>query len=185
MVSPVHAGAVQGRADQRAHRAGSDDESLDIGRACPAASPKTRCRRVDPDLDDGPAGRVDAGLGVGPLADPQGLLQQIAQHPSRIAGALGRAQRLAHLAEDLALADGHRVEPADDGEQVRDRPVLVVHVEVLGQVLERHAGGRRQRRPEVGQAAVEGRDIGVQLDPVAGGQGQHLADVLAGPGPAR
>ena len=46
------------------------------------------------------------------------------------------------LAEDLALADDHRVEAADHGEQVRDGAVLVVHVEVRSQRLEGHAGWR-------------------------------------------
>ena len=44
-------------------------------------------------------------------------------------------ERLAGLAEDLALADDHRVQPGGDVEQVRDRAVVVVHVEVRHDVL--------------------------------------------------
>ena len=43
--------------------------------------------------------------------------------------------RLAHLAEDLALADDHRVEAGRDREQVRDRGFVVVRVEEVGEVV--------------------------------------------------
>ena len=54
---------------------------------------------------------------------------------------LAQPQRLAGLAEDLALADDHRVEPGGDVEEVGDRAVVVVDVEV------------RQHRRSVGSPA--------------------------------
>ena len=56
------------------------------------------------------------------------------------AGVLRQPQRHADLAEDLALADDHRVQAAGDREQVGDGAVLVVHVEVRRQVVEGDAG---------------------------------------------
>ena len=43
--------------------------------------------------------------------------------------------RLADLAEDLALADDHRVEPGGDAEEVRDRGVVVVRVQEVGELV--------------------------------------------------
>ena len=51
----------------------------------------------------------------------------------RGAFALGGLPRLADLPEDLALADDHRVEPRGDAEEVRDRGVVVVRVELVGE----------------------------------------------------
>ena len=50
---------------------------------------------------------------------------------------------VADLAEDLALADDRRVESGRDREQVRDRGLVVVDVEVAGE--RRRAGGTRDR----------------------------------------
>ena len=92
---------------------------------------------------------------------------------------LRRAQRGADLAEDLALADDHRVEPAGDREQVRDGPVLVVHVEVRGELVDGHAGPPGEQLGGLGDAAVELVDVGVDLDPVAGREHDRLAGVVA------
>src|SRR3546814_3389024 len=48
---------------------------------------------------------------------------------------LAVAQRLTRLTEDLALADDHRVEAGHDVEEVRDRAVVIVHVEAGEQVV--------------------------------------------------
>ncbi len=82
----------------------------------------------------------------------------------------GDLVRLPHLAEDLRLADQHRVEPAGDGEQVLHGARLVVHVKAAVQLLERHPGRTRQHLADLGDAAVEGGRLRVDLDAVAGGE---------------
>ena len=124
-----------------------DDEDPACRRAGRACARRARARPRTREHADA----VDAGLGVGALADAQGLLEQRAQRAAGLAVGLGRAQGVAQLAEDLALADGHRVQAAGDREGVGDRAVLVVHVEVLAQVGERHAGGRRERVADLGR----------------------------------
>ena len=52
------------------------------------------------------------------------------------------------------------------------------HVAVVLELVQGQAGRAAERITQVGQAAVERGDLGVDLDPVAGGQHQRLADVL-------
>ena len=114
-------------------------------------------------------------LGVHPLADPQRLLGELVQGAPDGAGLVGGGVRGAQLAEDLGLADDHRVEPGGHREQVLHGRAGVVHVDVLGELGQRHPGVPRQHRGDVGQAAVEGVDDRVDLDPVARGQQHRLA----------
>ena len=118
-------------------------------------------------------------LCVHPLADAQRLLRQLVQRPPDrargVRGGVGGAQ----LAEDLRLADHHRVEPGGDGEQVLHGRTRVVHVEVLGELGQRQRGVPAQHGGDVGEAAVEGVDDRVDLDAVAGRQHHHLGDVAA------
>ena len=79
---------------------------------------------------------ADGGLGAGPLAHLDRVAERARQQRAGGRLALGRVPRLADLAEDLALADDHRVEAGRDPEEVRDRGVVVVRVEA----------GRRTRR---------------------------------------
>ena len=74
------------------------------------------------------------------LADAQRLLEQHVEGRADGAALLAEPQRLAGLAEDLALADDHRVEAGGDLEEVGDGAVVVVDVEV------RHARPRGPRR---------------------------------------
>ena len=82
-------------------------------------------------------------------------------------------QRLPDLAEDLALADDHRVQAAGHREQVLHGAVLVVHVQVRGQLAERDAGVPGQQLADGRHRAVELADLGVDLDPVAGAHHQR------------
>ena len=97
------------------------------------------------------AAQVDVGLGAGALADPEGLLEQHVEGGADGAELLAEAERLAGLAEDLALADGHGVQAGGDLEEVGDGAVVVVHVEVRQDRL-----GRR-RRPARRAAATRPR----------------------------
>src|SRR5919108_637029 len=77
---------------------------------------------------------------------------------------LGRQlDRRTHLAEDLVLADHHRVEAGRHREQVAHRAVLVVHVQVLGQLVRRHAAVPREQLADGGDARVEAVHVGVHL----------------------
>ncbi len=130
--------------------------------------------------DDALPGLVDAGLGVRPLADPQRLLHQLVQQPAGGVGLGGRVVGVAELAEDLRLADDHRVEPGGHPERVPHGRLVVVHVEVAGQLGGRDAGLLGEHVADVAEAAVEAGDRRVDLDPVAGGEHHGLADVRLG-----
>ncbi|MGX1118916.1 hypothetical protein RKD37_004279 [Streptomyces ambofaciens] len=161
-------GPRQRRGGQRGHRTGADDQGLlapgpllDVG---------SGGQLLQAEGDQGLPGAVDAGLGVGALADPQRLLEQVVQEPPGGVQVLGAGQRVLYLAEDLPLADHHRVKPAGHREQVVDGPVLVVHVEVGGQLLQADAAVPGEQRGQLGDTGVELVHVGVQLDAVAGGQ---------------
>ena len=54
----------------------------------------------------------------------------------------------------------------------------VVHVQVIGQLIQRSRGLASQHVGDVGQPPVEGGHHRVDLDAVAGGQQQRLSDML-------
>jgi hypothetical protein len=60
---------------------------------------------------------------------------------------------------------------------VLDRAVLVVHIEVRGQLMGRDAGVPGQQLAHACHAGVEPVDLGVHLDPVAGGDHERFRDV--------
>ena len=137
------AGAAGRRGGEAAHAAGADD-----GRAAPREVAETLGGLLERDVHERDAVLVDVGLGVGPLADPQGLLEERVERLAHLAVELGRGEGVAHLAEHLGLTDGHRVEAAGDGEGVRDSPLVVAHVEVVGE----HLGAVARRRRVAGGA---------------------------------
>jgi hypothetical protein len=84
----------------------------------------------------------------------------------------------AGLAEDLALAHDHRVQPRGDVEEVGHGRVVVVHVQVRKQQLV-GLGARLEDHPRDRlDTAVEAVDLGEDLDPVAGREHGRLDDVL-------
>ena len=107
----------------------------------PAPSTSTRRPSSDPSRCAATATAADdTDTACRPMAvsvrDALADLDRLAEHPrQQRAGralALGRQPRLADLAEDLALADDHRVDAGRHPEQVRDRGVVVVRVQVVG-----------------------------------------------------
>ena len=101
-------------------------------------------RPGQPRLHEGAADEVDAGLGVHPLGDAQRLLEHGVEGRADVAVALRPGEGAPHLAEDLRLADGHRVQARRDAEDVGDAALLVVDEEVR---LEVGAVDRARRRP--------------------------------------
>ena len=160
-----------GRDGERGHRARTDDDDAAAGDR--AGDPLERGGH------QGRGGAVDVGLGVRALADAQGLLEEHVEGGADGAELLAQPQRLAGLAEDLALADDHRVETRGDVEEVGDGTVVVVDVEVRHQRLGGLAGALDEQPRDLLDAAVETVDVGVHLEPVARGDHGCLADVLA------
>ena len=126
-------------------------------RCAPSRSP--RCSAATATAADG----IDTGWRPMPRlgADPLARLDRVAEQPRQSCGAVSFSDRglprVAHLAEDLALADDHRVEAGRDREEVRDRGVVVVRVEVVGELVGIGArvarrGSRARRRPRGGSA---------------------------------
>ena len=79
--------------------------------------------RGQPHRGGGHADRVRADLGGGAhfLGDRERALEQLVQRACQRAGGFGLAHRLLHLAEDLRLAEHHRIEAAGDAERVARR----------------------------------------------------------------
>ena len=105
------------------------------------------------------------------LGDREGVLEQFVQLCAERAVFFGDAHRVLHLAENLRLADDHRIEAAGDAEGMADRFRLVVGVDVRGDVL----------APDL---VILGQPVdhylrrfggAVDFGTVAGGQDRHLA----------
>jgi hypothetical protein len=162
-------GLAQLGGGERAHRTGADDQRV-LPRDVPGSGERLR--------HDRGAQLVQTGLGVHSLADPQGGLDQLVQRAAHSARVARGGVRGADLAEDLGLADDHRVQPGGDREQVLDRRARVVDVQRVVEVRGLHPGLAGQHVGYVVQATVEGFDDGVDLDAVARGDQHGLADVL-------
>jgi hypothetical protein len=65
--------------------------------------------------------RADLRFGPHALGDRERSLEQPVQQRTCRAGVLCRAISLLELAQDLRLANHHRVEPGGDGERMSDR----------------------------------------------------------------
>ena len=122
----------------------------------------------------------DAGLGARALADLNRVAERAREQLPGGALGLGRLPRLAHLAEDLALADDHRVETGRDAEQMRDRGVVVVRVQTLREVVGVEARLLGEEVAHVVDAVVEARRARVDLGAVARGEQHQLGEVLSG-----
>ena len=168
--------AAQVGRGERAHRPGADDDG-------PHARPgRGRARRVAAasasETTEAPAASMPVRACTRLPTRSACCDSSCSVRPDRargVRGGVGGAQ----LAEDLRLADHHRVQPGGDGEQVLHGRARVVHVEVLGELGQRQPGVPAEHAGDVGEAAVEGVDDRVDLDAVAGRQHHHLGDVAA------
>ncbi len=107
------------------HRAGTDEQ--DVLR-------RDRFENALGEMDAGGGHRDDVGAdrrrAAHFLGHRERALEQLVQLCSERAALLGDAHRFLHLAEDLRLADDHRVEAAGDAEGMANRFRLIVQEEV-------------------------------------------------------
>ena len=167
----------QVRDRQAAHGAGTDHDGGPAGEIR-RSTRRLRGGTVERHGHHRGARRVDAGLRMHPLADAQRLLSEFVQDASNRLLRVGRRVGRADLAEDLLLADHHRIETAGHREQMLGRGLAVAHVGVLGQVGEIESGMLGEQFADLGQSAVECVDDRVDLHPIAGGDDHRLRDVL-------
>src|SRR5207237_5967735 len=110
---------------------------------------------------------TDARLRAYELARLDGVPEQPRKQLRRSSLARGGFPRVAHLAEDLALADDHRIEPGGDGKEVTHGRVVVVGVEVIVEDIRIRARIRREEFPDIADRGVEVRASRVDLGAVA------------------
>ena len=162
----------QGRGDHPGVASGADQQRAASGhREVPAFD------EVEADGGDRASGRAEIGLAADGLAGGQGRVEQPAQRRGRVR--VGGGERVADLAEDLVLADDHRVQPGGHLQQVLDGQLAGMDLE-----LPRQPGAiRRQRvRDRVEDRLdrpVEKGGIEVQLEPVARGEQDEAGDLGA------
>ena len=107
------------------------------------------------------------------LGNGKRALEQAVEHQPQRARRLGGLYRLLHLAQDLRLAQHHRIEPARDAERMRDGFLLRQGIDILRQ---RHLGlameGFEPLHDRLGRGAIE-----VDLGPVAGREDRRFLDL--------
>ena len=116
--------------------------------------------------------RADAGIGTGALGHREGLLEQAIQRGLQRALAACHLPGFLHLAEDLRLAQHHRIQTGGDAEQVPHRIALLVAVEVGIELVRAQLAVARQ--PVLGQALGSGFHAAIDFGAVAGGQQRSL-----------
>jgi hypothetical protein len=72
------------------------------------------------------------------LGDGKGLLEKLVEDQPDGAGRFRRAHRLLHLAEDLRLAQDHRIEPAGHPECMGYRPLSRMEIKMRRDVFHVH-----------------------------------------------
>ena len=119
---------------------------------------------------------ADLGRGAHFLGHRERALEHLLQRAAQGAGGIGLAHRLLELAEDLRLAEHHRVEPAGDPEGMAGRRRPFEHVGMRTQGVARHAAHAGQ--PVDGR--LHGLSVGTHVDlgTIAGGDDGDLVDTL-------
>lgn len=116
---------------------------------------------------------ADGGIGADGLRRTEGGLEQAAEQRTDGAGLARDGVGRLHLAEDLRLAEDHRVEAGGHAHHVAHRVFVLVHIGTGAQLVESQAMVVRQP----GEHVVRGRmvDLQVEFAPVAGRQDGRLA----------
>ena len=139
-----------------------------------------RGRGFDADSEQGPGDVAEVGLRMGALAHPQRLLQSLGEFGRQGFVRLRIGEGRSELAQDLGFADGHRIESAGDLEQMLHGLVVEMGVEVPGDIGPLFVDRGHERVAEVGQSAVEGRDVGDEFETIARREHRESLDVLSG-----
>jgi hypothetical protein len=158
------------RGAQFDHLTGADEENLLIGDTF--EDPLTQAHRGSGHGDDiGPDRRRRPHF----LGHREGVLKEFVQRRTKSARLLGNAYRLLHLAENLRLAENHRIEPTGNPKGMSNGIALGIGIEVRRDLMARQTmvvGEPLRRRV---------RDIArnVQLGTIAGRQDRRLVDRFA------
>lgn len=104
------------------------------------------------------------------------MLHDLVQHASHRAGLLSGDIGGAQLTKNLRLAHDHRIEPGGHRKQVLHTGRSVMHVEVFGQLVQRHRALVCQDIGDIGQPLMKSCHHRVNLNPVTGGQQQRFSD---------
>ena len=139
-----------------AHLAGADEQHRAVAQLA-----EDLPRELDGDVRDGHGVAADRGLGARALRRGDRAVAQRVQHRAEAARLLRGLVRLLHLAEDLRLAEHHRVEAGGHAEGVAHGRLALELVEVrldLGGGLARGTGrGTRRSRRRAERSRTCGR----------------------------
>ena len=150
------------------HLAGADEQQALVGdrREDPLGELDRRRRHRD-------RRAADVGLRAHVLGHREGALEQAVEHQPERAGRLRVPDRLLHLAQDLRLAQHHRIEAARHPERVRDRLLPRQRVDVGRQRIPRHVVELLQPLDD----RLRLGPVHVDLGPVAGRQDRGFLDL--------
>ena len=116
--------------------------------------------------------RADVGFAAYGFGDRESALEQLVEHPAQRAGLFGRAHRTLELAENLRLAQHHRIQTAGHAKCMFHRTRLRQLVQIRLDLRRLHAVVIRH--PVDGRARFRGR--AVDLGAVARGNDRRFAD---------
>ena len=143
--------------------------------ACQAA--QVRAGEVQASPGERDTFRADRGLGAGPFAGPQRRVDQAGDGGAGGARRGGRPGGPFDLGDNLVFANGHRIQPARDREQMLSGRAADVDAGHPRDVSRRQPATRRdQVRHRPGSWSGGPIDGRVDLHPVAGGQDGHFVD---------
>ena len=106
------------------------------------------------------------------------MMNQAVEYPSGSTRFHSNGVGASHLAQDLGLADNHGIDTARHAEQMPERSVVVIRVQVIAEILGRDMAELGEEVPYALRARMEARHGDVHLDPVARRQHGSLEDVF-------
>ena len=154
------------------HLAGADEQHLRLAQVLEQLGGQAHRRGRHADRMAADLGRAAHFLG-----DRERALEHLLQRRAERAGAVGLAHRLLELAEDLRLAEHHRIEPARDAEGVARRRAAFEHVGVRARSVGVATPPTPASQSTAGATCAASR-ADVELGAVAGRDDRDLADPL-------
>ena len=122
-----------------------------------ACRPRTRLRASSTAADEIDTGLRPIAVSVrARLPSAQGLAERARRARAATApSSCAARERAPDLTEDLGLADDHRIDPRGDAEQMRDRGIVVIRVQLIAEVLRRDVTELGEEVAQVLRATVE------------------------------